>query len=94
MWQRYKTALHEFCDVYISSQLRSRGKVQRVIDDAEENLVNKAHEILEKLQIGAQDVHPFFRKEIQRILGPIFQKAYAIKGMCMAVIAWTNADMF
>ncbi|KAL2287019.1 hypothetical protein FJTKL_06044 [Diaporthe vaccinii] len=80
VWQRYLTGLNDFCDEHNALRPRSNGKVQRAIEDAEEDLVYNAHRVLKELQDGAQEVHPLFREETQKILGPIFQKAYAIKG--------------
>lgn len=76
-------ALHDFCGEHDASRLRSSGQVQRAIEDAEENLIQKAQKVLEKLGDGARDVHPIFRDEIQRILRPVFQEAFAIKGTCV-----------
>ncbi|KAK7716332.1 hypothetical protein SLS64_003486 [Diaporthe eres] len=80
VWQRYLTALNEFCEEHNALRPRSNGKVQQAIEDAEEDLVHDAHRVLKDLRDGAQEVHPLFREEIQKILEPIFQKAYAIKG--------------
>lgn len=73
-------ALNSFCAEQDASHLQATGKVQQAIETAEARLGFDAHTTLRKLRDGAQDVHPIFREEIQRIMEPIFQQAYAIKG--------------
>lgn len=73
-------ALNSFCAEQNASHLQSTGKVQQAIEHAEAQLGLDAHKTLRRLKLGAQHVHPIFRKAIQRIMEPVFQQAYAIKG--------------
>lgn len=80
VWQRYMAALNSFCAEQNASHLQYTGKLQDAIENAEAWLLLDAHMTLTNLKTGAQAVHPIFREEIQRIMEPVFQQAYAIKG--------------
>lgn len=79
-WQCYTTALNDFCSEHNVPLRRYTGKVQRAIDTAKADLAYGAHMILASFRVSAQHVHPLFRKEIQRIMTPVFEETYAIKG--------------
>lgn len=66
-------ALNSFCAEQSASQLQATGKVQQAIENAEARLGFEAHVTLRKLRKSAQDVHPIFREEVQKIMEPIFQ---------------------
>lgn len=74
-------AIDNFCLEHNAMQPRSMEKIKQTIDDAKASLEEDAHRVLRNLQRAAQDIHPLFREEIQRILKPCFQQALAIKGM-------------
>lgn len=80
VWQRYTIALNNFCGEHNLSHLRDTGKVQQAIENAEAHMGYGAHLTLANFRIGAQSVHPLFRQEIQRIMTPVFEEAYAMRG--------------
>lgn len=75
------TALNNFCIEHNVPLRRHAGKVQRAIESAKADLGIRAEVILMSFRISAQNVHRLFRKEIQRIMTPVFEQAYAIKGL-------------
>lgn len=83
MWQRYMMALNNFCGEHNAAHLKVSGKVQQAIENAEAHLGYAAHMTLKRFRAGAQIVHPLFRHKIQKILTPVFEEAYSIKGVYM-----------
>lgn len=80
VWECYREALDNFCVKHAGLSFRDTVRVHQAVENAEKHLILSARKILAKFRISAQDIHPIFREEIKRFMGPVFDEAHSMTG--------------